>query len=113
MFGLKKGEIIGGCRKLQNKELHDLYCSPNIIIMIKTKEGGMGRACSIHRKKGNMCSIWVGKPEGKRPLGRHRCSRKDNVKSDLTEIGLISVGWINLVWDRDQWKSVVNTVMNF
>jgi hypothetical protein len=109
MFELKKDEIIGDCRKLHNEEYHDLYSSPNIITMIKSRKVRW----AVHGKKRNMCSIWVVKPEGKRSIGRHRCSWKNNVKMDLTEIGLSGMGWINPVRDRDQWKSVVNTVMNF
>jgi hypothetical protein len=54
----------------------------------------------------------VGKPEGKKPLGRPRCKWDDNIKKDLREIGWGAVGWINLAQDRDQWRAVVNTVMN-
>jgi hypothetical protein len=54
----------------------------------------------------------IGKPEGKRPLGRRRRRWVDNIKIDLTEIGWDGVDWIDLVQDRDQWKALVNTVMN-
>jgi hypothetical protein len=56
--------------------------------------------------------ILVGKPEAKRPLGSHRCSRMDNIKMDLREIRWSSIDWINLAQDRDQWRALVNTVMN-
>jgi hypothetical protein len=55
-------------------------------------------------------SILVGKPEGKRPLGRRRWV--DNIKMDLREIGWNGVDWIDLAQDRDQWRALVNTVMN-
>jgi hypothetical protein len=56
--------------------------------------------------------ILVGKPEGKRPLGRPRRRWVDNIKMDLREIEWDSVDWIELAQDRDQWKALVNTVMN-
>jgi hypothetical protein len=55
--------------------------------------------------------ILVGKPEGKRPLGRTR-RWEDSIKMDLREIGWGGMDWIDLVQDRDQWKAIVNTVMN-
>jgi hypothetical protein len=55
----------------------------------------------------------VGKPEGKRPLGRPRCRREDNIKMDLQEVGCRGFGdWIELAQDRDRWQTLVSTVMN-
>jgi hypothetical protein len=54
----------------------------------------------------------VGKPGGKRPLGRPRCRWVDNIKMDLRDIGLGGMDWIDLAQDRDQWNALVNTVMN-
>jgi hypothetical protein len=54
----------------------------------------------------------VGKPEGKRPLGRPRRRCVDNIKMDLRETGYGGMDWINLAQDRDQWMALVNTVMN-
>jgi hypothetical protein len=54
----------------------------------------------------------VGRPEGKRPLGRHRCRWEDNIKMELTEIGIDGANWIRLAQDRVQWRAFVNTVMN-
>jgi hypothetical protein len=65
----------------------------------------MGRACDANR-------ILVGKPEGKRPLGRQRGRWVDNIKIDLRDIGWDSMDWIDLAQDRDQWRALVNTVMN-
>jgi hypothetical protein len=61
---------------------------------------------------GGACRILVGKPEGKRPLGRPRRRWVDNIKMDLTEIGWDGVDWIELAQDRDLWRALVNTVMN-
>jgi hypothetical protein len=55
----------------------------------------------------------VGKPEGKKPLGRPRRKWVDKIKMDLTEVGWDGMDLINLAQDRDQWRAVVNTVMNF
>jgi hypothetical protein len=72
----------------------------------------MGRACSTNWAKQNAYRILVGKPEGKRPLGRPRRRWVDNIKMDLREIGWGGVDWIDLAQDRDQWRALVNTVMN-
>jgi hypothetical protein len=93
-----KYDVTGYWRKLHNDELHNLYSSPNII---RT----MGETRNAYR-------ILVGKPEGKRPLGRSRRRWVDNIKMDLGEIGRDGRDWIELAQDRDQWKALVNTVMN-
>jgi hypothetical protein len=63
-------------------------------------------------EKRNAYRILLGKPEGKRPLGRPRRSWVDNIKMDLTEIGWDGVDWIDMAQDRDQWRALVNTVLN-
>jgi hypothetical protein len=72
----------------------------------------MGRAYSTNEEKKNPCRILVGKPEGKRPLGRTRCRWDDNIKMVLREIGWNGMNWIDLAQDREQWRALVNTVMN-
>jgi hypothetical protein len=62
--------------------------------------------------KRNVYRILVGKPEGKRPLGRPRRRSVDDIKIDLREIGWYSMDWVDLAQDRDQWRALVNTVMN-
>jgi hypothetical protein len=54
----------------------------------------------------------VGKPEGRRPLGRPRCRWEDNIKMGLREVGWGCMDWINLAQDRDRWRALVNAVMN-
>jgi hypothetical protein len=57
--------------------------------------------------------VLLGKPEGKRPLGRPRCRWEDNIKMDLQEVGYGGMEWIGLAQDRDRWRELVNAVMNF
>jgi hypothetical protein len=73
----------------------------------KWREDEMGGACSKHIYK-----ILVGKPEGKRPLERPRRRWKDNIRLGLMEIGWEAVDWFNQFQGKDQWRAVVNTVMN-
>jgi hypothetical protein len=63
-------------------------------------------------EKRNAYRILLGKPEGKRPLGRSRRRWEDNIKTDLRGIGWCDMDWIDLAQDRDQWRALVNTVMN-
>jgi hypothetical protein len=62
--------------------------------------------------KRNACRILVGKPEGKRPLGGPRHRWVENIKMDLREVGWDDMDWIDMAKDRDQWRALVNTVMN-
>jgi hypothetical protein len=73
----------------------------------------MGRACSTNGEKRNACRILVGKPEGKRPLGRPGRWWVDNIKMDLREIGWDGMDSIDLAQDKDKWRALMNTVMNF
>jgi hypothetical protein len=102
---------MGGCRKLHNEELHDLYSLPGIIRFIKAR---MRWAELVSRmgEKGNAYKLLVERPEGKRPLGRPRYRWMDNMKTDLLEIGLGGVDWFGLAQDRYRWRALVNTVMN-
>jgi hypothetical protein len=87
IFGPKRDEMIGECRKLHNEELSDLYSSPNIVWVIKSRRmrwAGhvvhMGESRVVYR-------VLVGKPEGERPLGRPRRRWEDNIKMELQEVG--------------------------
>jgi hypothetical protein len=111
IFGSKREED-GSWRKLHNDELRNLYSSPNIVRVIKSRRmrwaghvARMGKGRGVYR-------VLVGKPEGNRPLGRPRRKWEDNIKMDLREIGIDGVNWIRLAQDRVQCRAFVNTVMN-
>jgi hypothetical protein len=112
IFGPKRDEMTGGWRKLHDEELHNLYSSQNIIRMIMSRKMRWAGNVARMGKKRNAFKIWVGKPEGKRPLGRPRYRLVDNIKMDLTEIAWDSMDWIDLAQDRDQRRALVNTVMS-
>jgi hypothetical protein len=82
IFGPKRDGVTGGWRELHNKELHNLYSLPSIIRMIKSRRMRWARHVARMGEKRNACSFLVGKPEGKRPLGRPRCRWIDNIKMD-------------------------------
>jgi hypothetical protein len=87
IFGPKRDEVTGEWRKLHNEELHILYSSPNIIRQIKSRR--MRWAGNVIRmgKERNMYRVLMGKPEGKRPLGRQRRRWEDGIRMDLRETG--------------------------
>jgi hypothetical protein len=112
IFGPKKDEVKGGWRKLDNEELCDLYSLPSIIRMIKSRRmRWVGHAAQMGEKR-NTYSLVVGKPEGKRPLGRQRRRWVDNIRMDLGEMGWGDVDWIGLAQDRNRWGALVNSVLN-
>jgi hypothetical protein len=73
----------------------------------------MGRACSTQGEKRKAYRILVGKPEGKRPLGRPRHRLEENINMDFRGIGWGGMDYIDLVQDRDQWRALMNSLMNF
>jgi hypothetical protein len=92
--------VTGGWRKLHNEELHNLYSSPSIIRIIKTRRMRWTGYVARMGKK-NAYRILVGNPEGRRPLGRPRHRWVDNIKIDLKEIGWVGMDWIGVAQDRD------------
>ena len=79
-----------------NEELNDLYCSPNTVRMINSRRiRWTGHVARMGERKG-VYRVWVGKPEGKRALGRPRRRWKDNIKMDLKEVGCGCMDWIDL-----------------
>jgi hypothetical protein len=111
IFGPKREED-ESWRKLHNDELHNLYCSPNIFKVIKSKRMRWAGhvACMVEGR--SVYGVLVGRPKGKRPLGRSRGRWEDNIKMDLSEIGIDGANCIRLAQDRIQWRVFVNMVMN-
>jgi hypothetical protein len=83
IFEPKRDEVMGDWRKLHNEELHNLYSSPSIIRVIKSRRMRWAEHVARMGEKRNAYRILMGKPEGKRPLGRPRCRWVDNIKMDL------------------------------
>ena len=112
VFGPKRKEVTGEWRRLHKEELSDLYSLPNIVRVVNSRRmrwtghvACMGEGRGVYR-------VLVGKPEGKRPLGRPRRRWEDNIKMDLQEVGGCCVDWKGLAQDRDRWRALVSTVMN-
>jgi hypothetical protein len=106
-----KSEEDGSWRKLHNVELHNLYSSPNVIRVIKSRRmRWMGHVTRMREERG-VYRVLVGRPEGKSPLGRSRRRWEYNIKLYLREIGIDGANWIRLAQDRVQWRAFVNTVM--
>jgi hypothetical protein len=105
-------EVTRGWRKLHYEELHGLYSSPSIVRLIKARRmRWVGHVARMGEVRGAYI-ILVGRPEGRRPLGRPRRRWEDNIKMDLREIGFGDVVWIHWAQNRDRWRALVNTVMN-
>ena len=112
LFGPKRDEVTNEWRKLHKEELNDLYSSPYIVRVIKSRRMRLaGHVARMGERKG-VYRVLVGKSEGKRPLGRSRRRWEDNIKMDLQEVGGGCGDWIELAQDRDKWRALVSTVMN-
>jgi hypothetical protein len=113
VFGSRRDEVTGKWGKLHNEEFNDLYCSTNILRVTKSRRmKWAGHVARMGERRG-VYRILVGKPEGKRPLGRPRVRWEDNIKMDLEEVGCEGMDWIELARDRDRCRAIVHVVMNF
>jgi hypothetical protein len=113
IFGPKRDVVTGGWRKLHNEELRDLYSSPSIIRIIKSRRMRWAGHMARMGEKRNVYTLLLGMSVGNRPLGRPRRRWIDNIKMDLAEIGLGDVNWIGLAQDRYRCRVLVNAVLNF
>jgi hypothetical protein len=101
-----------GRKKIACDELHSLYFSPNMVRVIKSRRMRWAEHVACVGEGRGVYRVLVGRPEGKRPLGRPRRRREDNIKMDLRRIGIIVSNRIRPAQDRVQWWAFVNTVMN-
>jgi hypothetical protein len=112
IFGPRRDEVTGGWRKPHKEELHDLYSSPSIIRIIKSRRMRWAGQVARMVEKRNAYRLLVGKSEGKRPPGRPRRRWLDSIRMDPLEAGWASVYWSGLAQDGDKWGALVNVVMN-
>jgi hypothetical protein len=112
IFGPKRDEVTGGWRKVHNEKFHDLYSSSSIIRIIKSRRMRWAGHVARMEEKRNAYRLLVGKPEGRRPLGRPRRRWVGNISMDLVEVGGGDVDWIDLAQDRDRWRALVNAILN-
>jgi len=97
---------------LHNEKLNDLYSSPNIVRVIKSRRMRWAWHVARMREERGVYRVLVGKPEGRRPLGRPRRRWVYNIKMDLQYVGCGYLDWIGLAQDRDRWQMLVSAVMN-
>ena len=111
IFGPRREEVTGEWRRLQN-ELNDLYSSPNIVRVIKSRRmRWVGHVTRMGEDRG-LYRVLLGKPEGRRQLGRPRRRWVDNIRMALQEVGCVYIDWIGLDQDRDRWRTLMSAVMN-
>jgi len=112
IFGSRSDEVTGEWRRMHNEELNDLYSSPNIVRVIKSRRMKWDGHVARMVEGGRVYRVLVWIPEGKRPLGRPRRRWVNDIKMDLQEVGCWYMDWIGLAQDRDRWRTLVSAVMN-
>jgi len=108
IFGNKRDEIRREWRKLHNEELNGLYCSPNIVWMIKSRKIRWAEHVACMGERIRVYRVLVGEPEGKRHHGRPRRRWENNIKMHLQEVGCGGMDWIYSY----RWRALVNALMN-
>jgi hypothetical protein len=109
IFWPEWAEVMGEWRKLHNEEMCNLYALPSVIRMMKSRRKRWAGHVAQMVERRNAYRLLVGKPKGRRQLGRQRCRSMDNIKMDLGDRRIDRIG---LVKDKDKWRALVNAVMN-
>jgi len=97
---------------LHNEELNDLYSSPNIVQVIKSRRMRWTGHVAYMGEESGVYRVLAGKPKGRRPMGRLRSRWVDNIRMDLQEVGCGYMDWIGLAQDGDRWQTFVSAIMN-
>ena len=112
IFGPRRDEVTGEWRRLHNKELNDLYSSPNIVWVIKSRRmRWAGNVAHMGEERG-VYRVLLGKLDGRKQVGRPRHRWVDNIRMDVQEVGCGFMDWTGLAQDRDSWWTLVSAVMN-
>jgi len=111
-FGPRSDEVTGEWRRLHNEELNYLYCSPDIVPVIKSRRMRWAGHVARVGEEREVCRVLLGKAEGRRPLGRPRRRWVDNIMMVLQAMGCGYMDWIGLAQDRGRWRTLVSAVMN-
>ena len=97
---------------MHNEELNDLYSSPNIVRVIKSRRMRWAGHVALMGEERAVYRVLLGKPEGRRPLGRPRRRWAYNIRMNLQEVGCVYKDWIGLAQDSDRWQTLVSALMN-
>ena len=108
----KRYEVTREWRKLHNEELNDLYSSPNIVRVSKSRRMRWAGHVECKGERRGVYRVLVGQPEGKRPLRRPRSRLEDNIKMGFKEVGYGGIDCIQLAQDTDRQQALVDVVMN-
>ena len=111
IFGTWRDEVAGEWRKLHNEELNDLYSSPNIFRVTRSRRMRWAGHVALMGERRDVYRVLVGKPAGKRPLERPRHTWEDDINMDLQEVGCGAMDGIDVAQDRDTWRALVIAVM--
>ena len=112
IFGARWEEVTGKWRRVHNEELNDLYSSHNIVRVIKSRRMRWAGHVARMDEETGVYRVLVGRPGGRRPVGRPRRRWVNNIRMDLQEFGCGYMDWIGLAQDRDRWRTFVSAVMN-